>query len=158
MHEVKYVGSGGAMRAVCDCKGYMHCGLCAHSLHALHLPGKIDMLSISKRIEPTGKSGRKKKRLLHEAFGTQMDDVMRMPLYVGMSVYDKRYGVGTVLSELGFAEPAIQWVVLFLNPEEDVGPCGVCVNHCVTNRSKHLILLEDQVLDMIDQAKKRFAY
>jgi hypothetical protein len=42
-------------------------------------------------------------------------------------MYDKRYGVGTVLAELGFAEPAIQWVVLFLNPEDDEGPCGVCV-------------------------------
>jgi hypothetical protein len=64
-----------------------------YSLHALHLAEKIDLLSISKKIKPTGKAGRKKKRLLHEAFRTQMDDVMRMPLYVGMSVYDKRYGV-----------------------------------------------------------------
>jgi hypothetical protein len=42
MHQVKYVGSGDAMRTVCDCKGYMHCGLCAYSLHTLHLAGKID--------------------------------------------------------------------------------------------------------------------
>ena len=158
MHEVKYDRTSNGLRAICDCKNYTKCGLCSHCLYVLHMAKEIDLFELCKKIQDRGRAGRKK-RPLDPTVETRTQRTTRLPLYVGLSVYDSRYGLGTVISEFPWMRPSMQWMVLFLNAPPDAGSCTLCASgNCVTDNSVHLLLFENQLLDMIEESRRLLSY
>jgi hypothetical protein len=157
MHEVKYDRTSKGLRAICDCKNYTKCGLCSHCLYVLHMAKEIDLFDLCRKIQDTGRAGRRK-RPLDLTVETRTQRTTRLPLFVGLSVYNSRYGIGTVIAEFPWMRPSMQWMVLFLNTP-DAGGCTLCASgNCVTDNSKHLLLFEDQLLDMIEESRRMLSY